>query len=643
MGGRAYESGIAERIEPTVAAVRERLRAKGAAVWATGVGIALLTWPVGFLSPAPGLDLSWISGLYMAVHDGKRFGSEIVFSYGPLGFLAWPELWFSWLAVFAYVYSAAIYLAFSVTLTWRLNRTVGLVGAGVVAFLYLAVLQNLEEVPLMLAVGLAFAALRADRPPATTTVLAVGGGLLSAIEPLVKLSVGPPIVLICVLGLAGARAGRRQWLLFAAIALGGLVSLWLISGQVLGDLWDYGVNSAQIISGYGEAMDFEGAKTSHGVLLVTFTLGLVAAVSRGDFRDSRARWFATALTAVLAYVLFKYGITRFHPGPISLALGAMLGVFLMIPWPRRRAAAFLTASAVVGAIFLNEAPIPPRLDVVDNLNAFQDSAELAIRPGLRQGRINEARVNLQNALALPPEVLAAVDGKRVAIDPWEISVAWAYELDWSPLPVIQSYSAYTPRLDRLDAAAIEDPNGPQAILRANLGGTEPLGGNRSFGERQPAWDPPEQGFATVCNFRPTLTTATWQVLSRVPDRCGSPKPIASVSASPGEAVEVPQAGRNQLVILRLKGIRVEGLEELRLLFWRPPRRFAVLNGGLAAYRLVPGTGEDGLIVSRDPALDSTGAFSQLPEVKTMAVEGVNRQLQFDFYRVEVEPEPRLSR
>lgn len=614
---------------------------KQGAVWATGLGVALLTWPISFLSPAPGLDLSWIGGLYMAVHGGKHFGSEIVFTYGPLGFLPWPELWYSWLAVLAYAYSATVYIAFSVTLTWLLNRNVGLVGAGLVTFLFLAVLQNLEELPLVLAIGLAFAALRADRPPAAVTALVVGGGLLSAIEPLVKLSVGPPIVLICILGLAGARVRWRQWLLFAGIAVGGLIFFWLLSGQVPSDLWDYGVNSLQIISGYGEAMDFEGAKTSHAVLLVTFSVGVVVAVNRGDFRDSRARWFATGLTAVFAYVMFKYGITRFHPGPISLALGAIVAVFMMIPWPRRRATAFLVAAAVVGAIFVNEAPIPPRLDVVDNLNTLQDSAELAIRPGLRQGEINAARANLQAALALPPEVLAAADGKRVAIDPWEISVAWAYELNWSPLPVIQSYSAYTPRLDRLNAAAIEDPNGPQAILRADIGGTEPLGGDRSFGERQPAWDPPEQNFATVCNFRPTVTVGIWQVLSRIPDRCGEPKPIGSVSASPGETVEVPQAHRNQLVLLRLKGIGVEGLEKLRFLFSRPPRRFAVLNGGLARYRLVPGTGEDGLIVSRDPALDGTGAFSQLPEVKTMSVEGVDRQLQFDFYRVDVQP--RLSR
>jgi hypothetical protein len=610
---------------------------KGGRIWATGLGVALLAWPVGFATPASGLDLSWMGGLYLAVHDGKHFGNEIVFTYGPLGFLAWPGLWFSWLAVLAYAYSAAVYLAFSITFVWLLERSIGLAAAAVVTFLYLVTVPDLEQVPLLLAVGWSFAALRADRPPAAVTWLAVGGGILSAIEPLVKLSVGPATLLICVLGLAGARASRRQWLLFAAIAGGGLLSLWLVSGQALDQLWNYALNEAQIVSGYNEAMGVDLAPIWQAIFLGGFALGLVAAVNRASFRDARSRWFASGLTAVAAFVLFKYGTTRFFPIVVALAASGMVGIFLMAPWPRQRFLAYLAAGATLGAITFHISALPPRLDVVGNLKGLADSAELAIRPGLRQERIDEARVNLQAALALPPKALAAIRDKQVAIDPWESSIAWAYELDWSPLPVFQSYSAYTSRLDRLNAAAVEAPGGPQVILRADTEGPGAPGPSGSFEGRVAAWDPPEQNLATVCNFHPTVTEGSWQVLSRIPDRCREPQLISSVSAQQGETVRVPQAGRGQLVVLRLKGIGIEGLERLRLLVWRPRPRSATINDGEVTVRLVPGTAEDGMIVSRDPALDGEGAFAQLPEVRSMSVEGVDRQLRFDFYRVRVTP------
>ena len=89
--------------------------------------------------------------------------------------------------------------------------------------------------PLLLAVGWSFAATRSDRRPAAVTLLVVGGGLLCAIEPLVKLSVGPPTVFICLLGLIGARANRRQWGGFGSIAIGVFFAAWFLTGQGLVD------------------------------------------------------------------------------------------------------------------------------------------------------------------------------------------------------------------------------------------------------------------------------------------------------------------------------------------------------------------------------------------------------------------------
>lgn len=60
--------------------------AKRVPVWG-GLIVALLGWWVSFETPGPGVDPSWNAGLAMAVDQGLRFGKEVVYTYGPLGFL----------------------------------------------------------------------------------------------------------------------------------------------------------------------------------------------------------------------------------------------------------------------------------------------------------------------------------------------------------------------------------------------------------------------------------------------------------------------------------------------------------------------------------------------------------------------------
>ena len=77
--------------------------------WFVGVLVAAATWNVGFGTPVAGLDTSWVAGLYMATHAGLHFGSDVIWTYGPLGFLAQASVIYRALGViwFAYMRSLA--------------------------------------------------------------------------------------------------------------------------------------------------------------------------------------------------------------------------------------------------------------------------------------------------------------------------------------------------------------------------------------------------------------------------------------------------------------------------------------------------------------------------------------------------------
>lgn len=631
--------------DPEGAVARARLLVAGpAGTVLGGLLVALATWFVGFSSPRYGLDPSWGAGLYMAIEHGIDFGDDVVFTYGPLGFLAAPVNWFVGLASLAYLWQAAVHIVLSVGLVWALRRTFGLPAALVVGFLMLAVLLAVEAAFAIAAI-VAFAALRSDRPRWALPALIAGGAIFAAVQILFKLSIGPPLVAMFALAVIGARASRRQLAAFAAIFAAATLGLWLLTGQPLGALPAYVANGREIISGYSEAMlinNAEPALHTLGVLAaLAAMIGLIAGARLGEYRDDRARWCAVLIAAIAGFSLFKEGVVRFDAPHIAAALTSMAVIWIALPLRSR------PALAAAGAVLMVGVALPAQLSgqfdsTIDRLNAFanagnafESAADLLDRGGRAQVS-DDVRKLMAAGYGVEPEMLADLSGRTVAIDPWEIAAAWAYDLDWDPLPVIQGYQAYTSALDELNADRLASPEGPDRILRAAADAWFATYPGRAIDRRQAAWDPPAQTLATLCNFEILRTGASWQELGRIPERCGEPELTASVDAAYGERVEVPQAGPGEVVFARIDGAGVSGLESVRSLLYRAKLRYATVNDGRRS-RLVPGTAADGLLMNGPPVLVGSGPFEQAPQARTIELTGPSGDLRYDFYSMSVEP------
>jgi hypothetical protein len=158
---------------------RESARRTLTSTWTLGLLAALGSWNVGLLTPAPGLDPSWQAALYMAGHRGLHFGSQVIFTYGPLGFLSVPGLWYQELAVPAFLYSALLYIALCVSLIWALRRTLNGVASLVLTVLILAAATGIE-VPVALTAVWCLAVLSPDPPPYSRRLVVFGGAALGA-------------------------------------------------------------------------------------------------------------------------------------------------------------------------------------------------------------------------------------------------------------------------------------------------------------------------------------------------------------------------------------------------------------------------------------------------------------------------------
>jgi hypothetical protein len=109
------------------------------------------------------------------------------------------------------------------------------------------------------------------------------------------------------------------------------------------------------------------------------------------------------------------------------------------------------------------------------------------------------------------------------------------------VPVLQTYAAYTRRLDEINAAALRSPDGPGGILRQSA----------AIDGKHPLWESPRYQLAMLCRFTQKATDGHWQALVRDADRCAPPRALGRVTAEAGEMVAVPRAG-GSLVIAELR-------------------------------------------------------------------------------------------
>lgn len=612
--------------------------------------IALLAWPIVSPQPQIGTDPSWVAGLYMGLSHSLQFGTEFVFAYGPLGFLEQPALYDSGLWIVALLYSTLVYVALAAALLWAARRALPLPLAAAVVYALLAI-GRLEAAAVLLAFVVCVAAVSADPPRWALPLVTFGGGTLAAIELLGKLNFGIAIAGLCFVALLGLPGRRRNIPVFGAVFIVSLLALWLIAGQDIAHLPDFASNSLQVLSGYSEAMpvnvsdvDWQRPWALAGIAL------LVGAAVLAGLREPRARRLSlVGLTALFGFLVFKQSFVRQGLGNASdffpLMLGAGLGLGWRLPlrtWrlpPHTLLLGLLIPLAVLAIVAFPGPSFLKALKPSDHLEFLRQDIQALASPGKRQKLSEEGAEAMRSHYRLDGASQRWLRGRDVAVEPLEIGVAWAYGLDWHPLPVIQGYQAYTPDLDALDVRALEGAHRPTAILRQNPAAFEGSP-HTSIDERNVSWDPPAAARAMLCDYRAVRTTRRWQVLYPTADRCGRERPIGHLETETGRPVRVPPPPRGTFVFARIHGLEVSGPEQLRTLLYRARQRTATVNGN-RTWRVVPGTAADGLILAAAPGVDFPAPFALAPRARTLTLQVAGdpgRNLEIDFYAQEVVPE-----
>jgi hypothetical protein len=602
--------------------------------------IAILSWPFR-TDPGVTLDLSWEIGLHQAAAAALRFGHDVVWTYGPLGFLAFPTPFVgatSALAFLAVVLlvggSVAILLAESRRLfpLW-IAPVVALLAARALAFILPTELLQFAA----LALGVEVLR-REDR--AGPYRIPVAAGILAAIAILAKLNVG--VFLLAGGGaviLAVASPRLRGLSVYGATFVVASVALWLATGQQVLDLLSYARASVDVISGYSEAM----ANDKPGMVLAILTFAFVAALMLSmAYVDSRAwprdrRLALAAVMALLTYALWKHGFVRGHFSTTFVTLGFAMLVVVPRSLPRWASAGLLGIAGAAFLVVTQASPIAfidPRRSPVE----FTGQAVDALLPWRWEEAATDTRRRLQSSFGVPSDILADLAGHTVHIDPYQAAVATAYPIfTWHPLPVFQSYQAYTPALDELNAAALRSPDRPERILRRYDPRSFPGGTFAYAVDARNYWfESPAATLERLCRYREIAAGATWQVLGDTGHGCGASTPMGRVMARLGESVAVPEApSPDSFVVVRVLGLDAGLLGRLRVLAWRAPESFVLLDGN--RFRLVPSTAAAGLVLAVPPVAQGSPPFAFGDPVRSISIQArqadADRQVTFEFVAI----------
>lgn len=579
--------------------------------------ITIVGWIALAPQPSPGLDPSWLAGLYLSTHDGLTFGRDVVWTYGPLGFLVNPQMWEPHLAELGWAYFVVARFAFATAMFHSARATFGWVGSFVATLVVVSVgLGTFGAAELALMLICAHWALDNRLGGRAATAVAGIAGAAAGLEILLKVSTGFALVAMTAV-LVFCLPGRR--LRLALTAGGGfvivLVACWLLTGDALGSLPSYIKYGLEISSGYGGAMEAEqlGLGWQYTAVLGVLALGLWAALVTTRGWPNRSRLGLALIWLVFWFSWFQEGFVR-HDGTHAVwGLDGMLAGFVAFRWKKgNRAVGTISLVAVVlVSLAAQSQSLTGDLHPVSSWKAFFADVSNFTSASKQRTFEQAGRTSILTAEPIPQSMLSKLRGHTVAVFPIDVDLAWAYNLKWDPIPVLQSYSAYTSGLDALDASFLASTRAPQRILYEGPG---------TIDGRVGPFDEGQTYRTLLCHYRTIDSTSTLEVLARVPDRCpGSSRRLESVHANWGQTVTVPRSPRGSWVeYVRIDGTGESGLERLGALLFKPTDRFVEINGGGPA-RFITDTATDGLPLQVPPKLDYPAPFNIGIAAKTISV------------------------
>ncbi len=561
------------------------------------------------------LDNSWMQALHLAFEQHWQFGRDLVFTFGPWGFLCGGY------SPPTFAVSVIVWTMLSLVFWragWRLARHFS--GRPLVAWFWLMGFIAVTGMAVEQSIDLRLAACSAlllllhffveDRP---VTLIQAGLVVSFGVLSLTKFTgmVEGTIVVAIIAADNVLRQKRFPWLalLFAASVL----FFWVAAGQNPGGFGLFLRNSWRITDGYTEAMTQFGEEEARDIGGFLLAAALLVALT-GYVAWKRHRYFGSLPIAglgIILYLIFKQGYVRYDDGHTvraSLALLAVALACLAVTWPAlRREKPWLGVAGLyllAGILYFAASTVRgwhPKNGLLMQLARTFGATNILAPAKLLHGtdrwqKDNEIYLQqIRTTFPVPP-----LEGS-VDVYPWNQATLLAHGLAYHPRPVIQSYSAYTPELAELNAA----------FLRSDQAASNILFEIRLMDDRFPSLNDGRSWPELLSRYDIQDATGTFVLLKR----SATPRefhltPLKDLTIHFGEPILLPATANGPLwaemeINKSILGSAVSTL-------YKPPvlaLALSLRDGRQFRFRLVPGMARSGFLLS--PLIKDNASFVAL--------------------------------
>jgi hypothetical protein len=422
--------------------------------------------------PAATLDLSWAYALNEAVRKHLIFGKDVIFTFGPLSSvytdLYHPETYLvilgsSCLIAAAFVVGCFVLCdgSYLILLLPFILSQCGLSETGLYDSVYFVMPFLIQLATTRLIVSGAKLTVFS-----LVLILFMFSGL--ALLPLIKISFSVP-VFVCG-SLTTITIARKS--IAAAIVAGITAALamalaWCLMGQPLSELPGYFFSQQPVILGYGEAMSVSGAVSEPITYLLGALVVWAAFILAANSRFGKQTIGLALGLAIVLFLGFKEGFVRHdHIHPLAAGGTLLLSSFVLLLTFRFRFFAVGMVAGICGWAAVNGAyvdvnPAGAFSRFTRVLSRSMEGLFIQVSSSISFPKVFEdMRAQIRKELPLP-EASGTVD-----LYPFNLAAIFAAGQEWSPRPVIQSYSAYAPNLATLNRIHLEGDSAPDRIYFA---------------------------------------------------------------------------------------------------------------------------------------------------------------------------------
>jgi hypothetical protein len=607
--------------------------------------LALIAFPYRFSPITPGLDPSWIFAINYFADRHIIFGKDVIWPYGPLGFISMPlnvgynldiatifqlSLWIMFSTLIAYLafknYVSLLQL-FLFVLLFSGGQALyyfGYIGYDYCIAFYILLLLSL--------------ALYMKR----WYIYYISALLLSVLVMFIKCSsllfAGVSIVFFIVVT---AFVEREKALKAGVLSLSVpvlFVLFYLLYYPSFSSLISYLRGMYELTSGYNVAMSSPGKTEelylalSTSILYFLFMLFLLKSKQRSfamslmflgplflAFKHGFVRqdthtmiFFSTPLYMVGLLILFT-DLSKFLKRAILL-VGAFISIWVLVAVQYISTPSFML-SGITGLITLNN------MKATLHYGQTKRFLDVVAKDALQTVRLSE-------------DFLSKIGKERIGIFPWEISYAAANNLNYVPFPVIQADNAYTSYLDFLNADFLEDNEKAPILILTEWTAVD---------GRHPLIDAPAMWLSMFKWYDSFEKNGEILLLKRRDSpRFVKMELIEKKVYRAQEIVELPAMDNPLVAKISLK-LNTSG--KLSKLFFRIGEvRMSLFmeSGRIEDYRVVPDTLEDGLLVNLLPVnlngIEDLLDNNQVERVRGFKIHGkgldsYKRKMIIEFYRI----------